>query len=53
MLVSVVLAVLGQHGRGLFIPDIADALKEQKRQYVRLPVGAIDGTATQDVGCFP
>ena len=32
VLVGVVLAVLGDHGGVLFVPDITDALEEEQRQ---------------------
>jgi hypothetical protein len=37
----------------LFIPDIGDPLKEEQRQDVALPVGAVDSGTTQDIGGFP
>ncbi len=39
---------------GVFlVPDIADALEEEQRQDIALPVGAVDGAAAQDVGGLP
>jgi hypothetical protein len=38
---------------GLLVPDIADALEEEQRQDVGLPVGAVDGAAAQDLGAVP
>ena len=37
----------------LLVPDVGDALEEQQRQDVRLPVGAVHGTAAEDLGAFP
>ena len=42
VLVSKVLAVMLDHPRVLFIPDIADSLEGEQRQDVALPVGPID-----------
>ena len=39
--------------RRLLVPDVADALEEEQRQDVRLPVRAIDGAAAQDLGAVP
>jgi hypothetical protein len=39
--------------RGLFVPDVRDALEEEKRKDVGLPVGAVDGAAAQNLGAFP
>jgi hypothetical protein len=35
------------------IPHITDALEEQQRQDVALPIRAVHGAAAQDVGGFP
>ena len=43
---------LGGLGR-LLVPDVADAFEEKQWQDVRLPVGAIDGAAAQDLGAVP
>ena len=53
VLVGEAFAVLLEHPGVFFIPDIADPLEEQQRQDVALPVSAIDGGATKDVGGFP
>ena len=37
----------------LLVPDVADALEEEQRKDVRLPVGAVDGTAAQNLGAVP
>lgn len=37
----------------LLVPDIRNALEEQQRQDVRLPVGTIHGAAAEDLGAFP
>jgi hypothetical protein len=53
VLVSEVFAVLGEHRLVLLVPDVADALEEEERQDVALPVRPVDGTAAQDVGRLP
>ena len=37
----------------LLVPDVGDPLEEEQRQDVRLPVGAIDGAAAEDLGAVP
>jgi hypothetical protein len=53
VLVGEGLTVGGDHLGSLLVPDIANALEEQERQDVTLPVGAVDGAATEDVGGLP
>ena len=53
VLVGEVLAILGEHRGVLLVPHVADALEEEQRQDVRLPVGAVDRAAAQDVGGLP
>lgn len=38
---------------GLLIPDIADPLEEEQGQDVALPVGPVNGTASEDIGTVP
>ncbi len=37
----------------LLVPDVADPLKEEQREDVRLPIRAIDGAAAQYLGAVP
>src|SRR5207249_1213766 len=37
----------------LLVPDVGDALEEQQREDVRLPVGPVHGAAAEDLGAFP
>jgi hypothetical protein len=37
----------------LLVPHIADALKEQQRKDIGLPVGPIDRATSEDVGTLP
>ncbi|MEZ4227267.1 MAG: hypothetical protein R3B13_40390 [Polyangiaceae bacterium] len=53
VLVFEVLAVRLDRLGVLLVPDVADALEEEERQDVALPVGAIDGAAAEDVRGLP
>ncbi len=53
VLIGEVFAVGRDHLGVLLVPDIAEPFKEQQREDVALPVGAIDRAPAQDIGGFP
>jgi hypothetical protein len=53
VLVLEVLAVSGEHRCELLVQLVADALEEEHRQDVGLPVGAVDRAAAKNVRRLP